>query len=648
MLWFSFGMMLLAIPVVVFVLLMQARRDLTRLRERLDLMEQRLDYYRRSPLTAVPPAGAPEPERPEPIPITQALATPTTADPAPPPLAQPPAPHLPPPSHAPSPSGHEVRSRLEEQVGGVWLQNVGSVLVLLGVFFMILWAYTTGRLGPHWLVVAGVGLGLLLIWRGDRTARALPAFGHALIGVGVGIVYLALYLGHFTLHVLPAGVAFGSLVLVSLGSVALGLHYRVPTVSALGVLGAFLPQLLAEWMPLRGFSLPPWGLIVYVAAIDAVVLVLAARAGWGELSFAALALTTVVWSHDLGRPSPDWAIHIAQAVVLSGFGLVLVPRLAALRERVRPIEIAVVALAPLATIGTLAPFLARVDRTQGAMLVLALGACYLAAALWAESRREDEDLWRPLTGAATLFLTVGLALALGERWSPVAWCIEGTVLTWLGLRARGGWLRACGYVVLVLGAAVLALDLDSGWNPDLIPFFYRTGIRNLVALGALVTSAILLARARPSLSKDEALLTRFWSVGVNALILFWSATEAGHWASVLEARGGRWAHPLELGAREEWQRLRTLSAVFTSALWTLQAGALLAIGWRIGSAFARWLALSLLALTVLKFLFFDLQLVDVFWRFLTAIAVGVVLLLVSYLYQRRNRAEAARVPGSGG
>jgi uncharacterized membrane protein len=635
MFWFSFGMLVLAVPVAIVVMLVQARRDLARLRERLDLLERRLDHDG-SPLTAVPPAGVPSPEPPEPIPFTRMQApVPPPAEPAPPPGL--PAPPLPPYR---APLERIDGRRLEEMVGGVWLQNVGSVLVLLGVFFLILWAYTTGRLGPGWLVVAGVGLGLVMVWRGDRTARTVPAFGHALIGVGIGIVYLSLYLGHFTLHVLSPGIALALLLLVSLGALSLGLHYRVPTVAALGVLGAFLPQILAEWMSLRGFSLPPWGRVVYVAAVDAVVLALATRAGWGGLSLLALLLTTFAWGSDFARSTQGWGLHIAQALVMTGFGLVLVPRLAALRDRVRPIEIAVVALAPLATIATLAPFLARVDRVPAAALVLSLAALYLAAAMWVESRREDEDLWRPLTGAATLFLTVGLALWMGESWTPVAWCIEGALLVWLGLRARGGWLRGCGYVVLALGAAVLALDLDSGWNPGMVPFFYPAGVRNLVGLAALVTSAILLARARPRFSPEEAMLSRFWSVGVNALILFWSATEAGHWASVLEAGGGRWAQPPDLGARPEWQRLRTLSAVFTSAAWTLQAGALLAIGWRIGSAFARWMGLSLLALTVLKFLSFDLQMVDVFWRFLTAIVVGVVLLAVSYAYQRRNRAPA--------
>ena len=56
------------------------------------------------------------------------------------------------------------------------------------------------------------------------------------------------------------------------------------------------------------------------------------------------------------------------------------------------------------------------------------------------------------------------------------------------------------------------------------------------------------------------------------------------------------------------------------------------------SAFLRWSGLALTGITVLKFLLLDLQAVDVFWRFLTAIVVGVALLGVSYAYQRRSRA----------
>ena len=82
----------------------------------------------------------------------------------------------------------------------------------------------------------------------------------------------------------------------------------------------------------------------------------------------------------------------------------------------------------------------------------------------------------------------------------------------------------------------------------------------------------------------------------------------------------------------------TIGAVLCSGAWTVQAAILLALGWARSSAFLRWMGLSLFGLTVVKFLTVDLQQVEVFWRFLTAIVVGAVLLAVSYLYQRRRRA----------
>jgi uncharacterized membrane protein len=54
----------------------------------------------------------------------------------------------------------------------------------------------------------------------------------------------------------------------------------------------------------------------------------------------------------------------------------------------------------------------------------------------------------------------------------------------------------------------------------------------------------------------------------------------------------------------------------------------------------RWAGLGLAGITVLKFLVVDLQAVDVFWRFLTAIVVGAALLGISYAYQRRARSAS--------
>jgi uncharacterized membrane protein len=761
--WIAF--MIIA-PIWAVATVRRQRREIRALRERLDRLEARTAPGGET-LAVVPPPVTPEAPAPLPAPI---------------PLAGPPAaPREPPPAApAPVPAGGFDTSRAEELIGSVWLQNVGAVLLLLGVFFLILWGYTTGRFGPGVLVAAGATLGAALAWRGDRMARSLPLFGHALIGVGIGTIYVSLYLGHFTLHALAASVAAPSLVLVSVGSVVVGLRYRVQTIAVLGVVGAFVPQLLAAWVPLRGFSMSPPGMLGYLAAVDAVVFLLAARAGWSGLDLATLFMSAVTWTAQFGHAPWSLPVQAGLTAVFVALGLSPVPRLARIEGAVRGIDLAVIALAPFALVAASWPWLAAASRGSAAVLLAILAIVYLLAAMWADARRSERDLWRPLSGAAVVFLTAALERALGREHTPMAWCVEGALLTWLGLRERGGWLRTCGYVVTGLGAlwvvgtiyapgawerrmlpafysaglhdlasilAVLALawllgrgrrhltveerrapeiwvaignlllmtwagreaihlaltlegsggrwagpqagqglnvlsaslmglvwmtqalvlvafgrsgrtfpracghvvgvfgalvllvsqSLPDGWSSDRLPVLHPTGMINLVSIGLMAVLATALAGARERLGGNERYMPEIWTTAASLLMLGWVALEADHVARSIEGMPGMWERHAPGASREITVRARVLAASITSAGWLVQAIVLLALGWARRSAFLRWAGLGLAGVTVLKFLAVDLQTVDVFWRFLTAIVVGAALLGVSYAYQQRAR-----------
>src|SRR5882762_1340259 len=109
-------------PVAFIVEVVRTRAELRRLRARVEHLESL-----RSPER---PAGIPD-----------AFATANR------PVAPLPSPALSPPPSAPGvseePSTLRTRSNanFEQLIGGVWLQNIGSVLVLVGVFLMILWGY---------------------------------------------------------------------------------------------------------------------------------------------------------------------------------------------------------------------------------------------------------------------------------------------------------------------------------------------------------------------------------------------------------------------------------------------------------------------------------------------------------------------------
>lgn len=649
------------------------------------------------------------------------------------------------------------------------MQNVGSVLLLLGAFFLIVWGYANGRIGPGALVVAGVALGAVVAWRGHVIGRTLAALGNAFIGVGLGVIYMTLYLGHFRMGVLSGAAAFTLLTLASLLTVAIGLRRREPIIATLGVLAAYLPQLLSVWVPLQGFRLPLAALLGYFAVVNVVVFALAASIGWSGLVLLSLVLTTGTWNANAGVAPWSLSIQTGLSALFVALGLAPVARLARDAKPVRAIDLAVVASAPMLLLLASWAFLAAPDRVVAALVLSALSALYAAIAIGLERRRTERDLWRPVTAAATVFLAAAIERGLLPEYLALAWCAEGLTLLWLGLGPRGAWLRLLGYAILAVAATRLFIVLVAYTSPAIPTLLGAASFRDLLAIATFLLASHLAGRRKDLLNAEERRVPALGVFAANALLMIWITHEAGEarrllpqiarpensetvvtltgaawmlqafalfdlsfrrdapvlrhtgyfvagfavlalvtghgfrdpWAAgylplfnvaaIIVALGVTllivgaellWRHRERLAAGERrmpevatalanlvlllwWAREaghlasvavsgasdlagRTLAAVFTSAAWTLQAVVLFALGWIRGSAFLRWSGLALFGLTVLKFLLVDLDRVDAFWRFVSALGIGAALIMVSFLYQRRARRAASGLRGSAG
>ena len=794
------GCFWIALPFVVWHRVNRTQRELNQLRDRFNWLERELATRAASPVDVRPPGVS---VHPDPAPGLSPISAPVEPVAVAAPIADAPVPLgavlAAKVSDAPaSPGANLAQARvqasvapsaaheaLEDRVGSVWLQNAGAVVLLLGVFFFILWGYTTGRFGAEVLVGTGIGLGLLSAWRGDRLSRSLPRLGHAFIGVGLGIVYLSIYLGHFTLHVVPRPLAAVLTLLVAFATIGAGLRYRVQTIAAIGVIGAFLPQLLVSWLELRGFWLEPSSFLGYLVLVDILVFALAARAGWSALDLAALCLTMLTWQSTFPSGDWGWPITLGLAALFIGLGLAPLPRLVRVEGRVRDIDLAVVAGAPVLLLLSLWGWFEKHSSTSVASLMFSLAAVQWVAALWVDRQRSERDLWRPLSGAAIVFLTAGLQRIVGNDNLALTWALEGVLLVLLGLAPRSGWLRLCGHIVLTMAGVVTLFD--SAWWQDVhsnILSLHAESLRGAGLIALLAIGATLLARRRAVLAPLERWAPEVWSAAAGALFLLWSwhrcsevvafaqwpvsAWWQGAWpptadASVRRAerftallalvwalpaaglawRGaragggflrtcahvfgllvlgallatsgasdgwssGQWPvlHPVGIGIaaclaimfvtalglaakrtrlsqferrapevwasgfllvlllwsareaghvatavlgpvmpnqdRDLWVAHHTLAAALTSAAWLLEALILLALGWLRRTAFLRWAGLLLIGVTLLKFMFYDLANADVFWRFVTAIAAGAAMLVVSYVYQRRAKSRRAR------
>jgi len=72
-----------------------------------------------------------------------------------------------------------------------------------------------------------------------------------------------------------------------------------------------------------------------------------------------------------------------------------------------------------------------------------------------------------------------------------------------------------------------------------------------------------------------------------------------------------------------------------SLLWTAYASGLMALGVNRESALLRWQALALFGLVVAKVFFYDSSYLERFYRIVSFFILGLVLLVVSFRYQRK-------------
>jgi len=90
--------------------------------------------------------------------------------------------------------------------------------------------------------------------------------------------------------------------------------------------------------------------------------------------------------------------------------------------------------------------------------------------------------------------------------------------------------------------------------------------------------------------------------------------------------------------------IRWKTQVGLSVLWTLYAAVVLAWGFVRRSAPMRYAALGLLGLTIFKVFVVDLASVKTLYRMLSFLLLGVVLLLVGFLYQKISRTTSSVDP----
>jgi uncharacterized membrane protein len=264
------------------------------------------------------------------------------------------------------------------------------------------------------------------------------------------------------------------------------------------------------------------------------------------------------------------------------------------------------------------------DWAASAAFLLAAWYGLLAAGGWRWHR--DAALHALAWGSA--LVAVGCAIEFSGPWLTVALATEGAVLVWLALRSQRPWIRAWGG--LLLGIATLrALAMLT--EPASL---YSTTLFNARALSCLFIAALMYAlawlHARTETTPGATAISRAsLIIAANMLTLVVISAEIDAFFDRQAWEDGPASGLAGAASSADLARQLTLSIT-----WSLYALALVAIGiWR-NYRPVRLFAILIFGLTIAKVFLIDIATLDRVYKMFSVMALGVLLLIASYLYQR--------------
>jgi uncharacterized membrane protein len=553
----------------------------------------------------------------------------TAPNPTPPPAGAPA--ELWPPLRIPPTEPTPEAEQLESKIGKLWLNRIGIIAILIGISYFIKYAFDNGWIGPTGRIALGLlaGIGLVL-WSERFRSKGYVAFSYSLKAVGIGTLYLSLWGAFQVYHLVPGWVAFAAMIVVTACTITLALAQDAEILAAFALIGGFSTPVLLSTGQNHEIVL-----FSYVCLLDLSILAMVAFKPWRRLlvgSFIGTATLYIGWFGDY-YTKDQRAITVFFAMVFAAI-FAISPLLTSLTKS-RWHRGFSITLTLLPLVNAAALFLAlfamyESERVALTWYALGLAAAYLLLSSQFKRRTgSDTNVVRTINllhiAIAIAFITIAIPLKLNTHWITIGWLIESAVLLFVAVRTATDFLRYFAAATLVLGIVRL-LGYDNFQVQTLVfNARFATYLLAIAILGGIVVAGERLA------TEGERPFVHLAGVVLNLLALIALTLEASDYF-------GRQLTNLypthQHGSYGPLQQIEFARNFSYSAIWLAYGVGLMTFGFWRRSAFVRWQALALIAFTIGKVFLYDVSMLQQGYRILSFIALGAVLMGISYIYHR--------------
>lgn len=535
-----------------------------------------------------------------------------------------------PPPQPPKPS--RTKEELEALIGGKLMNRIGALALVIGVGFFLKYAFDNNWFTETMRVLIGIIFGMLCLFGGWRTrSKGLAMFAQGLVGAGIAILYLSLYASFNFYQLVPQWVAFALMSGVTVLALVQAFLYDSLAVSILGWAGGFLTPFMLS----TGES-SEIALFTYIALLSLGLLAITVRKeSWfvlEPLTAAAAYLVYFSWygvfhaeaglAETLFFLGVFWILFHTADLVRTGLGF----------SKFEPMRHVVQAANALFAFSAVYALLWSPHRDSLGSAAFVFGSLYAVTMILLHQRglfNKGLDVRMGLLTAAFLF--IGTALEFKDVNTVRLWPVEGLFLLWVGIRAGWQYFRMTSLVFFV--AAILLFFSIPGslqFRPiEEFRLLLNSRVLTLVILAACFGAGAVLTRSEIA---SVAALRPFFGFAFFAVVLVLLSSETNDF---FRLRISNLRAQLSGGdLNEAINSTENLKQLSMSGLWLFYSMLVMAIGILRSARGPRVFAIGLFGLSIFKIFVIDLSFLDTLYRIYSFIGLGVILLAVSYVYQK--------------
>ena len=249
-----------------------------------------------------------------------------------------------------------------------------------------------------------------------------------------------------------------------------------------------------------------------------------------------------------------------------------------------------------------------------------------AGALWWVFRHRDETAALNAIGLVLVLVALGIAVQFDGAVAVIGWAAEGAVAAWLGVSRRRMAFQSGG--VLLWAFAALRLFESFSTTPN--DFTLLINARAMATLFVIAAGYVVAWRVGSLPPAEGGRMRLAVHVIASVLTLGWLTAEIRSF----------WA------LRFESPQAHLYEQMLLSLVWGLYGAALIVTGMLRQYPPLRYIGITVICVTSLKVFFYDLWELGGIYRVIGFIGLGVLLVLVSYLYQKGRPRRAEAPPGA--